>query len=120
MAVDSEAASKRSWQILDRATAEILVHVNGVPITRDSFDAAFPRLAAFSTAADVNALAMDVLNRLINDQLILQYAAEHMMFTLMTNGLMRKCHASKKDLALIVGTTGWRKTGTRLMSFAKR
>ena len=51
-----------------------LASINGVLIERESFDAAFARIAAFSTAADPNTLALDVVNNLVYEQLILQFA----------------------------------------------
>lgn len=54
---------------------EALASVNGVLIERESFDAEYQRLASFSTAADPDALAVDVLHYLIEAELILQFAA---------------------------------------------
>ncbi len=56
---------------------DALVSVNGARIERARFNAAFARIAAFSTAADPKALALDVLNGLIDDELILQFAIEN-------------------------------------------
>ncbi len=63
-------ASSESAATLDGALAS----VNGVLITRERFDAEFVHAAAISDAADPDALAFDVLNRMINDELILQFA----------------------------------------------
>ena len=54
---------------------DALAGVNGVLIAREHFDAAFARVASFSTAADLGTLAVDVLNSLIEAELILQFAA---------------------------------------------
>ena len=59
------------------AFGDALVLVNGVPIAREHFDTDFARVAAFSTAADPETLALDVLHRLIDEQLILQFAANN-------------------------------------------
>ena len=59
----------------DIALSGALASVNGVLIEQERFDAAFARIAAFSNAADANTLALDVLNSLIDEELILQFAA---------------------------------------------
>ncbi len=56
------------------ALGDALANVNGALIERTAFDATFARIAAFSTAADPNTLALDVLNSLINERLLLQFA----------------------------------------------
>ena len=56
---------------------DALASVNGALIERARFDAGFARLATFSRAADRSALALDVLNGLIEDELIRQYAIEN-------------------------------------------
>ncbi len=50
--------------------------VNGVPITQAEFDRAFVRIAGNSTAADNSALATQVLNALIEQEVIAQSADE--------------------------------------------
>ena len=56
------------------AFGDALVRVNGIFIKQVDFDRAFARVNAHSTAADANALAFDVLNSMIEQELIVQYA----------------------------------------------
>lgn len=53
-----------------------IASVNGVPITQAEFDRAFVRIAGNSTAADNGALATQVLNALIEQEVIAQSAAD--------------------------------------------
>ncbi len=54
---------------------EAMASVNGGDIKPELFEAEYQRVAAFSTAADPGALAVDVLRYLIEAELILQFAA---------------------------------------------
>lgn len=51
-----------------------IASINGVTISRSQFDRAFVRVAGNSTAADNNALAIQVLNTLIEQEVIAQAA----------------------------------------------
>lgn len=75
-AADSEPLPQTS-DAPDTAHINTLVSVNGTMIGRERFNAAFERVSAFSSAADADALALDVLHRLIYDELILQFAVEN-------------------------------------------
>lgn len=78
-AADSEPADSEPAETAEARIelGDALVSVNGSLIERARFDSAFARLAAFSNAADPNTLALDVLNSLIEDELILQFAREN-------------------------------------------
>lgn len=56
----------------DSLSADVVASVNGVPITQAELDRAFARVAVNSAAADVDALSMQVLNTLIEQQVIAQ------------------------------------------------
>lgn len=75
-----------------------LVLVNGARIERGRFEAAFARIASFSNAADPRILALDVLNGLIDDELILQFATE--------NSLAADDHAVDTEIASLKASTG--------------
>jgi len=53
-----------------------IASVNGVPITQEEFDRAFVRIAGTSTASDNSALATQVLNTLIEQEVITQASAK--------------------------------------------
>lgn len=55
-------------------SADMIASINGVNISRSQFDRAFVRVAGNSTAADNNALAIQVLNTLIEQEVIAQAA----------------------------------------------
>ncbi len=55
-------------------SADTIASINGVNISRSQFDRAFVRVAGNSTAADNNALAIQVLNTLIEQEVIAQAA----------------------------------------------
>jgi foldase protein PrsA len=59
----------------DTITGDGIASVNGVSITQEQFDRAFVRIAGNSTAADNSALAVQVLNTLIEQEVITQSAA---------------------------------------------
>ncbi len=75
-AADSEPLAVETGEA-ENPLGDALVSVNGAQIERARFNAAFARLAAFSTAADPNTLALDVLNSLIGDELIQQFAIKN-------------------------------------------
>ncbi len=52
-----------------------LARVNGIAIEREDFDRHLSRTAAYSKAAHKDTFALDLLNRLIEQELIMQYAA---------------------------------------------
>lgn len=58
----------------DGLSADVVASVNGVPITQVELDRAFARVAVNSAAADTDALSMQVLNTLIEQQVIAQAA----------------------------------------------
>lgn len=58
-------------------TEGVLATVNGKPITKEVFDRAFVRIAGNSDASDTSALAVQVLNTLIEQEVIAQ-AAENL------------------------------------------
>ena len=73
-AVDSGPASDVSGEApLDLGDA--LASVNGVAIDRDDFDRRLARTAAYSRAAHSDTFALDLLNTLIEQELIMQYAS---------------------------------------------
>ena len=74
-AIPIQAADSGPAREMEIELGDALAGVNGVLIAREHFDAAFARVASFSTAADLGTLAVDVLNSLIEAELILQFAA---------------------------------------------
>lgn len=56
-------------------SGDVVASVNGEMITQEEFDRAFVRIAGNSTAADNSALAVQVLNALIEQEVIAQAAA---------------------------------------------
>lgn len=60
----------------DTLSDDAVASVNGVSITQNEFDRAFVRIAGNSTAADNSALATEVLNTLIEQEVIAQAAAK--------------------------------------------
>ena len=83
---------------------EPLATVNGVAVPAESFSAEYQRVSAISRAADPAALALDVLHRLVDAELVRQAAADE--------GVAIDEAALEAELASLqerLGADGWRR-----------
>ena len=74
LAVDSGDASVATGES-SIELGDALARVNGAAVEREDFDRHLARTAAYSRAAHSDTFALDLLNRLIEQELIMQYAA---------------------------------------------
>ena len=73
---DDSATSDSTGEAAAVPLGDALASVNGVLIQREAFERNFARVAALSRAASAQALALDVLHAMIDQELIIQYAEE--------------------------------------------